>query len=145
MSAWIWLLLAVVFAVVEITNLAFFALFAVAGALAAALTAGVGGGIVAQTVVFAGTSIGGVVVLRRPLMNALGTRRAPALRSGVSGLVGLNGTVVTRVDGLDHPGAVHVRGEDWAAVTYDDHPYEPGEVVHILDVERTRLVVTTTA
>jgi membrane protein implicated in regulation of membrane protease activity len=142
-SAWIWLLLALVFAIIEVTNLAFFAVFAVVGALAAALTAGLGGGAFAQTIVFAGVSVGGVVLVRRPLMQALGPRRGAALKSGVSALVGLNATVVQRVDGLDHPGSVHVRGEDWAAVTYDDRPFEPGEVVHILDVERTHLVVTT--
>jgi membrane protein implicated in regulation of membrane protease activity len=81
-------------------------------------------------------------VVRRPLMNALGPHRGSSLRSGVSGLVGLNATVVSRVEGIDHPGSVHVRGEDWVAVSYDDHPFEPGETVHVLDVDRTHLVVT---
>jgi membrane protein implicated in regulation of membrane protease activity len=141
-SAWIWLLLALVFAVVEVTNLAFFAVFAVVGALAAALTSALGAGALAQGIVFAGTSVGGVVVVRRPLLNALGTRRTPSLRSGVAGLVGLNATVVKRVEGLDNPGCVHVRGEDWAAISYDDTPYEPGQTVHVLEVDHTRLVVT---
>jgi len=134
--------LALVFAVVEVTSLAFFAIFAVVGALAAAFAAALGGGALLQSLVFAGVSVGGVALVRRPLMNALGTHRAPALRSGVAGLVGLNGTVVKRVEGLDNPGCVHVRGEDWAAVSYDEDAFEPGQIVHILDVDKTRLVVT---
>lgn len=142
MSAWIWLLLALVFAVVEVTNLALFAIFAVVGALAASLTSALGGDALVQTAVFAVTSVGGVAVVRRPLLNVLGTRKTPSLRSGVSGLVGLNATVVKRVEGLDTPGCVHVRGEDWPAISYDDTPYEPGQIVHVLDVDRTRLVVS---
>jgi len=142
MSPWIWLLLALVFAIVEVTNLAFFAGFASLGALAAAVAAAAGGGLPAEVAVFGVVSVGGVAVLRRPLMRALGPGHTRALRSGVSGLVGLEGTVVSRVEGTTSPGSVHVRGEDWPAISYDDLPCEPGQTVAILDIDRTRLVVT---
>jgi membrane protein implicated in regulation of membrane protease activity len=141
-SAWFWLLAAVVFLVIEVTNLAFFALFAAAGSLAAALVSGVGGPPVLQVVVFAVVALGGVVLLRRPLLTAFGHRRAGALKSGVSGLVGQRATVVDRIDRSDVVGLVHARGEDWPAITYDDQPCEPGQVVEVIDIEKTRLVVT---
>jgi membrane protein implicated in regulation of membrane protease activity len=53
--------------------------------------------------------------------------------------------VVDRVDHVDRtevPGRVHARGEDWPAITYDDRPCEPGQVVEVIDIEKTRLVVT---
>lgn len=142
MSAWLWLLVAVGFGIVEVTNLALFALFAAVGAVAAAVASGAGGGPLAQTVVFAAVSVGGVALVRRPVVRALGPRRGRALRSGVAGLVGQHGTVVSRVAGDKVPGAVHVRGEDWPAISYDDRAYEPGELVEVLDIESTRLVVT---
>src|ERR1700677_2822025 len=127
MSAWLWLIVAVVFVVIEITNLAFFALFAAAGALGAAVASAVGGPALLQVVVFAVVAIGGVRPLRRPLLTAFGHRRGGALKSGVAALVGQKATVVDRVERSDIAGRVHARGEDWPAITYDDHPCEPGQ------------------
>ncbi len=145
MSAWFWLLAAVVFVVIEVTNLAFFALFAAAGAVGAAIVSAAGGPTVLQIVVFAVVALGGLVVLRRPLLGAFGHRRQGALKSGVAALVGQRATVVDRVDRIDRTdvaGRVHARGEDWPAITYDDQPCEPGQVVEVIDIEKTRLVVT---
>ncbi len=141
MSAWIWLVIALGFALVEITNMAFFAAFAALGAAAGAAVSAGGGDLLFQILVFAGVSVGGAAVLRRPLVRALGPH-GRELKSGVAGLVGEHGTVVTRVEGQHQPGAVHVRGEDWPAITYDDHPYEPGQTVQVLEIEKTKLVVT---
>ena len=145
MSAWLWLLAAVVFVVIEVTNLAFFALFVAAGALAAAVVSAVGGPALLQVVIFAVVALGGLIVLRRPLLAAFGHRRHGALKSGVAALVGQHATVVDRVDRVDRTdvaGRVHARGEDWPAITYDDQPCEPGQVVEVIDIEKTRLVVT---
>jgi membrane protein implicated in regulation of membrane protease activity len=142
MSGWFWLIAALVFVVIEITNLAFFALFAAAGALAAAVASAVGGPALLQVVVFAVVAIGGVLALRRPLLTAFGHRRGGALKSGVAALVGQQATVVDRVERSDVAGRVHARGEDWPAITYDDQPCEPGQVVEVIDIEKTRLVVT---
>ncbi|HVC70295.1 MAG TPA: NfeD family protein [Acidimicrobiales bacterium] len=142
MSAWFWLLAAVVFIVIEVTNLAFFALFAAAGALAAALVSGLGGPPGLQVGAFAVVALGGLLLLRRPLLTAFGHRRAGVLKSGVAALVGQRATVVDRVDRTDPAGRVHARGEDWPAITYDDAPCEPGQVVEVIDIEKTRLVVT---
>jgi membrane protein implicated in regulation of membrane protease activity len=142
MSPWFWLLAALVFIVIEVTNLAFFALFAAAGAVAGAVVSALDGPPGAQVAAFAVVAIGGVVVLRRPLLTAFGHRRAGALKSGVAALVGQQATVVTRVDKTDVAGRVHARGEDWPAITYDDAPCEPGQIVEVIDIEKTRLVVT---
>ena len=142
MSAWLWVLVAVIFIVIEITNLAFFALFAAAGALGAAIVSAVGGPLILQVVVFAVVAVGGLIVLRRPLLNTFGHRRAGALKSGVAALVGQHATVVDRIDKAEVAGRVRARGEDWPAITYDDEPCEPGQVVEVIDIEKTRLVVT---
>jgi membrane protein implicated in regulation of membrane protease activity len=142
MSAWLWLLVAVVFVVIEVTNLAFFALFAAAGALAGALVSVLGGPAFLQVIAFAVVAIGGLVVLRRPLLRTVGHHRPGALKSGVAALVGQQATVVDRVDSAEVAGRVHARGEDWSAITYDDRPCEPGQVVEVIDIEKTRLVVT---
>jgi membrane protein implicated in regulation of membrane protease activity len=141
MHYWVWLIIAAVFAIIEIRSLAFYALFAAAGALAAALTAGLTGLIGVQVAVFAGVSVLGVFFLRRLLTGAIGDRGRPALVSGAAGLVGQHATVVREVSGQHHPGTVHARGEDWPAITYEDDALEPGAVVLIVELDRTRLVV----
>jgi membrane protein implicated in regulation of membrane protease activity len=141
MQYWVWLIIAAVFAIIEIRSLAFYALFAAAGALAAALTAGLTGLIGVQVAVFAGVSILGVFFLRRLLTGVIGDRGRPALVSGAAGLVGQHATVVRAVNGQHHPGTVHARGEDWPAITYEDEALEPGAVVLIVELDRTRLVV----
>jgi membrane protein implicated in regulation of membrane protease activity len=144
MAYWVWLIIAGVFAIIEVRSLAFYALFAAGGALAAALAAAFTGIIGVQLAVFAGVSVLGVFFLRRFLTGALGDRGRPALVSGAAGLVGQHATVVRSVNGPHHAGTVHARGEDWPAITYEDDPLEPGAVVLIVELDRTRLVVMST-
>jgi membrane protein implicated in regulation of membrane protease activity len=141
-SAWIWLVIALVLVLIEVTNFALYAAFLAAGSLAAALTALLGGGIAAELIVLSGVTLGGLLVARRPLLHALEGRNDRQLVSGAQGMIGQEGVVVERVSGHHPPGMVRARGEDWPAVSYDPEPHEPGEIVSIVDLERTRLVVT---
>jgi membrane protein implicated in regulation of membrane protease activity len=144
MTYWVWLIIAGVFAIIEVRSLAFYALFAAIGAAAASLTAALTGVIGIQVAVFAFVSLAGVTVLRRLVKGALSDTRRPALVSGAAGMVGLHATVVRQVNGPHHPGTVHARGEDWPAISYEDGSLEPGEVVLVVELDRTRLVVMST-
>jgi membrane protein implicated in regulation of membrane protease activity len=141
---WVWLIIAFVFAIIEVNSLAFYALFAAIGAAAASLTAALTGQIGIQVAVFAVVSLAGVVVLRRFVTGALSDRHRPSLVSGAAGMVGQHATVVSQVKGIHHPGTVHARGEDWPAISYEDEALEPGEVVLVVELDRTRLVVMST-
>jgi membrane protein implicated in regulation of membrane protease activity len=141
-SAWIWLVIALVFVLIEVTNFALYAAFIAAGCLGAALTSALGGGLLPEMLVFAGVTLGGVMLARRPLLHALEGRGDRQLVSGAQGMIGQEGVVIERVVGHHPPGVVRARGEDWPAVSYDPEPHEPGEIVTIVDLERTRVVVT---
>ncbi len=141
---WVWLIIAVVFAIIEIRSLAFYALFAAIGAAAASLTAAFTGEIGIQLGVFVFVSLAGVTVLRRLVTGALSDVRRPGLVSGAAGMVGQHATVVREVKGPHHPGTVHARGEDWPAISYEDEALEPGDVVLVVELDRTRLVVMST-
>lgn len=141
MTYWVWLIIAGVFAIIEVRSVAFFALFAAIGAAAASLASALSGPLGIQVAVFAAVSLAGVVFVRRMVTGALSAHNRPALVSGAAGLVGQHATVVREVKGLHHPGTVHARGEDWPAISYEDTPLEPGEVVVVVELDRTRLVV----
>jgi membrane protein implicated in regulation of membrane protease activity len=144
MSYWVWLIIAAAFAIIEVRSLAFYALFAAAGAAVAAVAAAVTGSIGIQVAVFAVVSLAGVTTLRRLVTGVLGDHGRPALVSGAAGMVGQHATVVRQVKGPHHPGTVHARGEDWPAISYEDEPLEPGDVVVVVELDRTRLVVMST-
>jgi membrane protein implicated in regulation of membrane protease activity len=144
MTYWAWLIVAAVFAIIEVRSLAFYALFAAVGAAAASLSAAFTGSIGIQAAVFAAVSLLGVVFMRRLFTGLLSDRHRPALVSGAAGMVGQHATVVSQVSGPHHPGTVHARGEDWPAISYEDEPLEPGAVVLVVELDRTKLVVMST-
>lgn len=137
----LWVVIAIVLAIVEVTTLGLvFAMFA-GGALAAALVDVLDGdanNVFLQVVAFVVVSVAllGVVrpVARRHLMHSSETR------TGVAALVGSRAVVIERVDG--HGGRVKLAGEVWSARSYDGHAVlEPGESVDVIQIEGATALV----
>ncbi|MHB8393203.1 MAG: NfeD family protein [Candidatus Dormibacteria bacterium] len=63
------------------------------------------------------------------------------MRNGIEALAGEEGTVTTPIPGRIHLGAVHVRGEDWPALSAYGDPITAGTVVFIVDVDQGHLIV----
>lgn len=138
----LWLAVALAFGVAEILTLAFFAVFAVIGALAAAVAAALGLDLPWQIVVFAAVSIAGVAGARPPLMAYLGRRKAPELLSGAQSMIGKEAPVADEIGGRHEPGHVRVLGESWPAISADGSAIPAGSVVRIEALEKATLVVT---
>lgn len=131
----VWLIVGGALAVGEMLMLIFvLGMFSV-GALAAAAVAWAGGGVGAQVITFAGTS---VVLLAglRPVVTRH-QRRPPTLVTGVDALLGERATVVEQVGGeAGQTGLVKVRGELWTARTYEGAPAIPvGSSVRVIRIE----------
>jgi len=138
--AWlIWAIAAVLLAVGEIFTPGMFFLGPVAlAAVAAAVVAVVGLGVVAQLLVFIAGSIASVWVLR-PI--AKGHLHMPAaIRTGTAALEGAKAVVVQRVDA--NGGRVRIGGEEWSARAYvDDQVFEPGARVEVVKIEGATALV----
>ncbi|MFJ9125330.1 NfeD family protein [Streptomyces sp. NPDC102340] len=109
------------------------------GAVAGAVTAGLGGGAVLQVVVFAAVSCALIVVVR-PIARR---QRAepPQLATGVDALKGKQAVVVERVDGQEG-GRIKLGGEIWSARALDaDATFEPGRQVDVIDIEGATAIV----
>lgn len=92
-----WLIAAVGLGIpLVVTAMPEFGMLAV-GAVAGAVTAGVGGGTVLQFIVFAAVSVALIAVVR-PIANRH-RGQSPQLASGVDALKGRSATVLERVDG----------------------------------------------
>lgn len=121
MSAWIvWLVIAAVLGIAEVTTLTLALGLLAIGALAGALTAALGLPLIVQLIVFGLSSAAGLAVIRPIAVRHI--RQPPLLRSGTAALVGREALALTEV--TRHSGRVRIGGEEWTA-----RPYDPGVVI----------------
>jgi membrane protein implicated in regulation of membrane protease activity len=110
--ALVWLALAILAAILEVSLPHFGSVFVSAAALVAALSAALSAGIAAQVAVFALMLVVSFVVLRPWLVSRAGGRGVP---SRTQQLIGREGLVTQDIDAVVGTGRVNVGGEDWAA------------------------------
>ncbi|MFI1091557.1 NfeD family protein [Streptomyces sp. NPDC020917] len=138
-DAWVWWLIAAVGLGIPlvITAMPEFGMFAV-GAVAGAVTAGLGGGIVAQVIVFVVVSVA-LLVFVRPL--AYRNRQRPEQRSGIEALKGKQAVVLERVDG-GASGRIKLAGEIWSARSLESgRVFDPGQHVDVVEIDGATAVV----
>ncbi|MBW1603694.1 NfeD family protein [Streptomyces sp. JJ66] len=108
------------------------------GAGAGSLVAALGGGIVAQVVVFAVVSTALILVIQ-PVARRMRAER-PELASGVDAIKGRQAIVLERVDGSG--GRVKIGGEVWSARALEaETAYEPGHRVDVVEIDGATAVV----
>jgi membrane protein implicated in regulation of membrane protease activity len=107
-------------------------------AVAAAIVALVGVGVVAQLLVFVAGSIATVAFLRPIAKRHL--HMPTALRTGTAALEGTKAVVLQRVD--VNGGRVRIGGEEWSARAYmEDQVFEPGTRVEVVKIEGATALV----
>lgn len=133
-----WLIAAVGLGIpLVVTAMPEFGMFAV-GAVAGAATAALGGGTVAQFLVFAVVSVALVAVVR-PIANR-NRKPRPEAETGIDALKGKQATVLERVDASG--GRIKLGGEVWSARTLDESQvFEAGQKVDVVDIDGATAVV----
>ncbi|RFU83081.1 NfeD family protein [Streptomyces triticagri] len=138
-DAWVWWLIAaaglgiplVITAMPELGMLS-------AGAVAAAVTAALGGDIVLQVIVFAAVSVALIAVVR-PIASRHRAQQ-PQHATGIEALKGRQAVVLERVD--SDGGRVKLAGEIWTARALDaGQSYEVGRHVDVVDIDGATAVV----
>ncbi|MFD7966632.1 NfeD family protein [Streptomyces zaomyceticus] len=138
-DAWVWWLIGAVGLGIPLvlTAMPEFGMFSV-GAVAGAVTAALGFGIVAQVLVFVVVSVALIAVVR-PIAARHRDGR-PQHASGIDALKGRQAMVLERVDG--NGGRIKLAGEVWSARTLDiGQSFEPGEQVDVVDIDGATAVV----
>ncbi|MFJ9026918.1 NfeD family protein [Streptomyces sp. NPDC102274] len=138
-DAWVWWLIGAVGLGIPlvITAMPEFGMFS-AGAVAGAVTAALGGGIVAQVLVFVVVSVALVAVVRP--YAARQRHPSPGSATGIDALKGRQAVVLERVDGRG--GRIKLVGEVWSARAYDERAaFEPGEQVDVVEIDGATAVV----
>ena len=135
----LWLIAAVLLAIGELLTPGLFFLGPVAlAAVGAAITAGIGGGIVLQLIVFIAVSLASLAFLRPIARRHL---HMPALtRTGTAALVGTKAVVIQRVDA--NGWLVRIGGEEWSArAFFEEQRLEPGARVEVAKIEGATALV----
>ncbi|MFJ8307394.1 MULTISPECIES: NfeD family protein [unclassified Streptomyces] len=138
-EAWIWWLVAAAGLGIPLvlTAMPEFGMMAV-GAMAAAIAAGFGLGLVAQVLIFVAVSVALIAVVRPIAARHLNQR--PRLATGVEALKGRQAIVLERVDARG--GRIKLAGEVWSARALDeDQVYEPGRQVDVVEIDGATAIV----
>jgi membrane protein implicated in regulation of membrane protease activity len=138
-----WVVAGVVLLGIELHHLAFYALFAAVGCLAAALVAiALPDALPLQALAAVVVAVAGILVVRPRVSAALESRGTGVLSPGVhGGLVGQEVVTLDRVAGPDGAGHVRLAGERWLAVSGAGVPIPAGTTVLVTAVDGTTLVV----
>src|SRR5438128_12570773 len=115
---WFWVIVAIVFAIVEVMTVAFFAAFITIGALGAAIASLLGFNLLVQAIVLGIIGVAGIFV-ERPYLVACLHVGWPAHRSGADSMVGQRTVLIEAIPGDGRPGDDRIAGEVCLALT--DH------------------------
>ncbi|MGW7258176.1 NfeD family protein [Streptomyces sp. NPDC054834] len=138
-DAWVWWLVgaAALGIPLVVTAMPEFGMLAV-GAVAAAVVAGLGPGVVAQVLAFVIVSVALIAVVR-PIAARHG-RQLPRLVTGIDALKGKQAVVLERVDGSG--GRIKLAGEVWSARSlHTERAYDVGQEVDVVDIEGATAIV----
>ena len=135
----IWLGILAVLLVIEGLTTALTTIWFAGGALAAAIAAGIGGGIVPQLLLFFGVSLV-LLIFTRPVAMKLMNKNTE--KTNVDSLLGKTAVVIQKIDNLAQTGQVRINDIEWLARTSDDKEIIPEKtVVTITEVRGVKLIV----
>ncbi|MCX4232618.1 NfeD family protein [Streptomyces sp. NPDC020707] len=138
-DAWVWWLIGAAGLGIPlvVTAMPEFGMLAV-GAVAGAVTAGFGGGVVVQVVVFAAVSVALIAVVRP--VAARHRAQRPELATGIDALKGRQAVVLEKVDGSG--GRIKLAGEIWSARSLDTtRAYDVGQEVDVVEIEGATAII----
>ncbi len=133
-----WIAVMVIMFIVEAATVSFVSIWFAGGALAALITALLGGESLVQFVVFTAVSVI-LLVCMWPLRNRL-TRRG-VVKTNADRVVGMTAVVTERIDNLAGTGAVRVDGKIWTARSINGETLEVGDIVLVARMESVKLYV----
>ncbi len=135
----IWLILLVIFILVEIATVGLLTIWFAGGALAAFFVSLSQLGTAVQVIVFLIVSLV-LVLLIRPL--AQKKFNSGHIRTNAQTLIGEEAVVLEPIDNLQSKGRVMIRGQEWSARSVDDkEKFEKDEVVQVMSISGVKLMV----
>ena len=141
MEVWhIWVIVALIFVIVEIFTSGFAVMCISFGCLFGAAASALDWDVKWQLLAFAiGTVLAFMTV--RPLVYKFFYKKSHEVKTNADALVGRRAVATERIEGELHPGRVKVDGDDWKAVSLGVEPIEVGDAVEITAINSVILTV----
>lgn len=134
----LWLIVMVLFLVVEAVTVGLVCIWFAAGALAALLCAVFGGGIWLQVVLFLVVSAV-TLYFTRPLVKKYVNAKVEPTNADI--VIGKECRVTETIDNIEGTGAVYVDGKTWTARSEKDETIQKGTLVTALRIDGVKLIV----
>ena len=134
-----WFVLTVILLIAEAATVTVISLWFAAGALAAMVTALLGGAVWIQTLVFVLVSAAALTALR-PLVRKHLTPKLTA--TNIDSVIGSVGIVTGTIDNLTATGQVKLNGMEWSARSTSGQPLEVGTKVRVDKIEGVKVFVS---
>ena len=138
-AACIWLIMLVVFLVVEASTVTMVSLWFAAGAIAAMVVSLLNGALWLQILAFLAVSAVMLTALR-PLVRKHVTPKIEA--TNVDAVIGTKGLVTVTIDNVAAAGQVKLGGMEWTARSASGEPIEAGTLVKVDRIEGVKVFVT---
>ena len=135
----VWVVIMVVFLVVEAATAGLTCIWFAIGALAALIAALFGAPIWLQLVWFFVVSVVTLYFTRPLVLTYVNSRSQPANADMV---IGKEALVTEAIDNVESAGAVAVGGKVWTARSENGEPIEVGSIVTVLRIEGVKLIVS---
>ncbi|MBE6174236.1 MAG: NfeD family protein [Rikenellaceae bacterium] len=141
MEVWhIWVIVALLFVIVEIFTTGFAVMCISFGCLFGAAASALEWDVKWQLLAFAvGTVLAFMTV--RPLVYKFFYKKGQEVKTNAEALVGRRAIVTERIEGELHPGRVKIDGDDWKAVCESAEPIEVGAAVEVTAINSVILTV----
>ena len=135
----LWLVLLIVFVIVEMITVGLTSIWFAAGALAALLATVLGASPIVQVVLFIVVSIA-LLFVTRPFAHRI--INSNVQRTNADSLVGEHIRILERVSNMDQTGKAVVRGQEWTVRAENDKEIlEEGSMAEVVSISGVKLIV----
>lgn len=127
----IWLILVLLFVIIEALTVNLVIIWAAIGALFALAASYLTDNMGIQIMVFFIVTVIALILTRKIVKSKIDPKKIPTNLDSVIGKIG----IVTK------DGRVKIMGKDWAAISLDDNKIEEGKKVEVLEIKGVKLIV----
>lgn len=134
----LWLVLFIVFLVVEVLTVSLTCIWFAVGSLLALILALFNVPIGVQVILFAIVSIVLMIFTKPVLSRKLLSNRE---KTNYESVIGQNAKVTEQINNIENKGTVMLNGLEWTARSVDDRVIEVGAIVEVVKVEGVKVIV----
>ena len=136
-----WLLLIMVFVVIEMITLGLTTIWFAGGSVVALIAGACGVDVGIQIILFLVVSIAMLFFVRPSACKKFNSKR---VKTDIASLIGAEGKVIEEIDNFNQKGCVFLDGKEWTARSADGTSIEVGAKVSVNEISGVKLIVTKT-